>query len=215
MANLTHAELITPERVLFSGDAEAVVMRADRGDITFLANHMDYIGSVDICVVRIQGVHQRPSPAEGVALEGGAARVAAPDSGDGAGEATPGESAPIGNVHAAVHGGFVMVADNKVMIVSGVAELAEEIDVGRAQRALEAAEAAEAADAAEVAAGNVPESGAGGAAGAGGTVAPTGEGQPAGDAAATAAAAAAAAAAARARARLEAVAELKANLSRL
>jgi F-type H+-transporting ATPase subunit epsilon len=203
MANLTHAELITPERVLFSGDAEAVVMRADRGDITFLANHMDYIGSVDICVVRIQAVHQRPAPAEGVALEGGAARVAAPDSGDGAGEATPGESAAIGDVHAAVHGGFVMVADNKVTIVSGVAELAEEIDVDRARRALEAAEAA---------AGNVPEPGAGGAAGAGGTEAPTGEGQPAADAAADAAATAAAA---RARARLEAVAELKANLSRL
>ncbi|MGO9581946.1 MAG: FoF1 ATP synthase subunit delta/epsilon [Acidimicrobiales bacterium] len=203
MANLTHAELITPERVLFSGDAEAVVMRADRGDITFLADHMDYIGSVDICVVRIQGVHQRPSPAEGAAREGGAARVAPPDSGDRAGEATPGESAPIGDVHAAVHGGFVMVADNKVTIVSGVAELAEEIDVERARRALETAEAA---------ASNLPEPGAGGAGGgadAGGTEAPTAEGQPAGDAAA------AAAAAARARARLEAVAELKATLSRL
>jgi len=28
MANLTHVELITPERVLFSGEAEAVVLRA-------------------------------------------------------------------------------------------------------------------------------------------------------------------------------------------
>jgi F-type H+-transporting ATPase subunit epsilon len=43
-------------------------------------------------------------------------------------------------VRAAVHGGFVKVADNKVTIVAGVAELAEEIDVERAQRALEAAE---------------------------------------------------------------------------
>jgi F-type H+-transporting ATPase subunit epsilon len=39
-----------------------------------------------------------------------------------------------------VHGGFVKVADNKVTVVAGVAELAEEIDVTRAQRALEAAE---------------------------------------------------------------------------
>jgi len=39
-----------------------------------------------------------------------------------------------------LHGGFVKVADNKVTIVAGVAELAEEIDVDRAQRALEAAE---------------------------------------------------------------------------
>ena len=39
-----------------------------------------------------------------------------------------------------MHGGFVKVADNKVTVVAGVAELAEEIDVARAQRALEAAE---------------------------------------------------------------------------
>ena len=66
MANLTHAELITPERVLFSGDAEAVVMRTDGGDITFLANHMDYIGAVDICVVRIEGAQHADQPAGGV-----------------------------------------------------------------------------------------------------------------------------------------------------
>jgi F0F1-type ATP synthase epsilon subunit len=43
-----------------------------------------------------------------------------------------------------------MVADNRVTVVAGVAELAEEIDVGRAELALEAAEAARAAgDAAE------------------------------------------------------------------
>ena len=62
MANLTHVELITPERLLFSGEAEAVVMRTDGGDITFLANHMDYIAAVDICVVRIQGVQRSVSP---------------------------------------------------------------------------------------------------------------------------------------------------------
>ena len=68
MANLTHVELITPERVLFSGEAEAVVMRTDGGDITFLANHMDYIAAVDICVVRIQGVQRSACrPAKAVA----------------------------------------------------------------------------------------------------------------------------------------------------
>jgi F-type H+-transporting ATPase subunit epsilon len=39
-----------------------------------------------------------------------------------------------------VHGGFVKVADNRVTIIAGVAELAEEIDVERARRALQAAE---------------------------------------------------------------------------
>ena len=134
MANLTHAELVTPERVLFSGEAEAVIMRVDGGDTTFLANHSDFIGTVDICVVRIQ----------------------AAESGAGAGESTS-----LGEVRAAVHGGFVMVADNNVTILAGVAELADEIDVGRAQRALEAAEARDEALAARPAASSGEEPGTG------------------------------------------------------
>ncbi len=42
-------------------------------------------------------------------------------------------------VVAAVHGGFLSVADDKVGILAELAELADEIDEGRAQRALEAA----------------------------------------------------------------------------
>jgi F-type H+-transporting ATPase subunit epsilon len=118
-------ELITPERVLFSGEAEAVVLRADGADTTFLANHMDYIAAVDICVLRLEGV-------QATAASSGATGPAS--------AGTPGEPTPLGEVRAAVHGGFVKVADNKVTIVAGVAELAEEIDVERAQRALEAAE---------------------------------------------------------------------------
>ena len=131
MANLTHAELITPERVLYSGDAEAVVMRTDGGDITFLANHMDFIGAVDICVVRIEGAQQAGDPAEGGAL--------ACDDGRGRGPRCRGAQVRGRQVRSAVHGGFVMVADNKVTIAAAVAELAEEIDVARAKRALEAA----------------------------------------------------------------------------
>jgi F-type H+-transporting ATPase subunit epsilon len=40
-------------------------------------------------------------------------------------------------VIAAVHGGFLSVADNRVGILAEVAELADEIDLERAQRALE------------------------------------------------------------------------------
>jgi F-type H+-transporting ATPase subunit epsilon len=40
---------------------------------------------------------------------------------------------------AAVHGGFLSVADNRVGILAEVAELADEIDVDRARRALEEA----------------------------------------------------------------------------
>jgi F-type H+-transporting ATPase subunit epsilon len=187
MANLTHVELIAPERVLFSGEAEAVVMRTDGGDITFLANHMDFIGAVDICVVRIQGVPQR-----------GARDGVSPLGSDSSSEAGSGESAPAREVRAAVHGGFVMVADNKVTIVAGIAELAEEIDIARAERALASAQQAEAAG------------GAGAVSGAPEPEVEAVEGlPPAGSEAA------AELAAARARARLEAAAHLMGDLSRM
>ena len=44
-----------------------------------------------------------------------------------------------GDVEAAVHGGFLSVADNQVAVLAEVAELADEIDVDRARRALEEA----------------------------------------------------------------------------
>jgi len=108
----THAELVTPERVLYSGEAELVVLRAEGGEIMFLPHHCDFVGAVDICVVRIA------ASAEGA----------------------DGEAA---EVRAAMAGGFVHVADNRVTVLAGVAELAGEIDVARAHRALEEAEAAE------------------------------------------------------------------------
>lgn len=42
-----------------------------------------------------------------------------------------------GTVVAAVHGGFVSFGDNKLSILAEIAELADEIDVERAERALE------------------------------------------------------------------------------
>jgi F-type H+-transporting ATPase subunit epsilon len=49
----THVELVTPERNLYSGEAEMVVCRTAGGDIAFLANHMPYLGALEPCVVRI------------------------------------------------------------------------------------------------------------------------------------------------------------------
>ncbi|MEU1621988.1 F0F1 ATP synthase subunit epsilon [Streptomyces sp. NPDC005722] len=46
-----------------------------------------------------------------------------------------------GTVVAAVHGGFISFADNKLSVLAEIAELAEEIDVQRAERALERAKA--------------------------------------------------------------------------
>ncbi|GAA0462824.1 F0F1 ATP synthase subunit epsilon [Streptomyces stramineus] len=55
------------------------------------------------------------------------------------------ESGPVtiktsgGTVVAAVHGGFISFADDKLSLVAEIAELADEIDVQRAERALERA----------------------------------------------------------------------------
>lgn len=120
----THAELVTPERVLFEGEAEFVVMRTEGGEVMFLPHHADFVGAVDICVVRIAtGTGSAP--------------------GDGAGGAHGSGEGPGGGheLRAAVHGGFVHVADNRVTVLASVAEPADEIDVERARHALEAATA--------------------------------------------------------------------------
>ncbi|MFZ0059256.1 MAG: F0F1 ATP synthase subunit epsilon, partial [Acidimicrobiales bacterium] len=108
-----HVELVTPERVLFSGEADEVSLRTVEGEISFLARHEDYVGVADVTVVRI-------------AVLG--------DVGADGTEGTPTE------LRAAVHGGLVHVNREGVVILAGVAELASEIDVGRARRALAAAE---------------------------------------------------------------------------
>jgi F-type H+-transporting ATPase subunit epsilon len=92
-----HVELVSPERILFSGEAQMVVARTIEGDIAFLENHAPFIGALDIGPVMIRKE-------------------------DGTDE------------HAAVHGGFVEVSNNRVTILSDLAELASQIDLDRARR---------------------------------------------------------------------------------
>jgi F-type H+-transporting ATPase subunit epsilon len=98
-----NVELVSPERILYSGEAEMVVCRTvDGGDIAFLSNHAPFLGALDIGAVKIK---------------------------------TNGDEE-----RAAVHGGFVHVREDSVILLSDVAELAEDIDVDRARRAREAAQ---------------------------------------------------------------------------
>jgi F-type H+-transporting ATPase subunit epsilon len=98
-------ELVSPERVLFSGEATMVTARTiGGGDIAFLSGHAPFIGALDVDQVVIRLV-------------------------DGTDEV------------AAVHGGFVSVNDDRVKILSDLAELRAQIDVNRARRGAEAAEA--------------------------------------------------------------------------
>jgi F-type H+-transporting ATPase subunit epsilon len=108
-------ELVSPERVLFEGDASMVAARTvGGGDIAFLTGHAPFLGALEIDLVTI-----RPE-------DGG------------------------GDVRVAVHGGFISVQDDHVVILSDIAELSDHIDVDRAhaaqQRAEEAMKAADQPD---------------------------------------------------------------------
>jgi len=95
-------ELVSPERILYSGEAEMVVCRTvGGGEVAFLTGHAPFLAALETGVVRVR---------------------------TGSGEEV-----------AAVHGGFVEVRDNRVIILSDVAELAADIDTSRAQRAKDAA----------------------------------------------------------------------------
>jgi F-type H+-transporting ATPase subunit epsilon len=98
-------EIVSPERVLYSGEGDMVVARAESGDIAFLPGHAPYLGALGIAAVR----------------------VLLPQDGEQA---------------AAVHGGFVNVSNDRVIVLSDVAELPEQIDVDRARAAAARAEEA-------------------------------------------------------------------------
>jgi F-type H+-transporting ATPase subunit epsilon len=106
MAATMRVDVVSPERVVFSGEATMVVTRTlGSGDIAFQANHAPFLGALTECHTRIY-------------LEDGTVQ------------------------DLAVLGGFVEVSNNKVSILSDVAELASEIDVERARRAFTRAEEA-------------------------------------------------------------------------
>jgi F-type H+-transporting ATPase subunit epsilon len=97
-------QLVSPEQVLYTGEAAMVVARTTSGgDIAFQENHAPFLGAL------------ANHPVE-LILEDGT------------------------RVKFAVHGGFVEVGNNRVIILSDVAELADQIDIDRARAALADAE---------------------------------------------------------------------------
>ena len=101
-------EVVSPEAILFTGEAEMVVARTLDGEIAFQTGHVSFLG----------------------ALEDSSLRVLQ-------------ES---GQLTFAVHGGFVEVSNDRVTVLSDVAEHSNAIDVARATAAFEKAEAAMKAD---------------------------------------------------------------------
>lgn len=52
--NLLHVELVSPEQILYSGEAQMVLARTvGGGDIAFLPGHAPFIGALQPCVVRV------------------------------------------------------------------------------------------------------------------------------------------------------------------
>lgn len=97
-------QLVAPDRMVWSGEAEIVLARTLDGELGILPNHAPLLGVLAEAPVRIR-------PAEG------------------------GEE-----IVAAVHGGFLSVGSDGVQVLAETVELADEIDTGRARRALEQAE---------------------------------------------------------------------------
>ncbi len=98
-------ELVSPEKVAYSGEAKMVIARVVDGDIAFLPGHVPFVGILQTHPVR-------------VLLEDGSEEVFA------------------------VHQGFVEVSNDAVTVLSDTCELQHDIDVPRAEAALERAEEA-------------------------------------------------------------------------
>lgn len=101
-----HVELVSVERLLWSGEARMVIARTTEGELGVLPGH---------------------SPLLGELAPGGVVRI----------QEEGGEELTF-----AVHGGFLSVTEDGVSILAELAERADEIDVARAQQALERARSA-------------------------------------------------------------------------
>jgi F-type H+-transporting ATPase subunit epsilon len=49
-----HVELVSPEQILFSGDAEMVICRTTDGEIAFLTGHAPFVGALGIGAVTVR-----------------------------------------------------------------------------------------------------------------------------------------------------------------
>lgn len=94
-----NVDLVSVERMIWSGEATMVIARTTEGELGVLPGHAPLFGQLsDIGTVRIQ-------------REGDQELVAA------------------------VHGGFISITAKGVSVLAELAELSDEIDVERAQRA--------------------------------------------------------------------------------
>jgi F-type H+-transporting ATPase subunit epsilon len=107
-----HVELVIADRELWSGEASMVIAKTLEGDIGVLSGH---------------------PPVLGILAEGSVVRVLDPEPAGNSGGGAPGEE-----VTAAVSGGFLSVADDRISILATDAQLGSDIDRAAARSDLEA-----------------------------------------------------------------------------
>jgi F-type H+-transporting ATPase subunit epsilon len=118
-----HVELVVPDREVWSGSARMVVAKTLDGDIGVLTSHPPVIGLLaEGSLVRILDADSSGSAESG-------------DNGSGPGGADTSE------VVAAVSGGFLSVADDRISILARQAELGPDVDTSAARAVLEEASA--------------------------------------------------------------------------
>ena len=114
-------EIVTPEQSLFAGGATSIVLATSEGALTVLDGHTPLVGDVVHCEVKVV-------QAEGtlvlLAVHGGFLQV---DTSPGAAEGLADGDGPLPGL------------STRVTVLAGVAELASEIDVPRAEEARERA----------------------------------------------------------------------------
>jgi F-type H+-transporting ATPase subunit epsilon len=114
-------EVVTPEQSLVAGGATAVVLATSEGALTVLDGHTPLVGDVVPGLVKVDladGTHLR------LAVHGGFVQV---DTSPGAAEGLAEGDGPLPGL------------STRVTVLAGIAELSEEIDVPRAERAREVA----------------------------------------------------------------------------
>ncbi len=114
-------EVVTPEQALVAGGATSIVLATSEGSLTVLDGHTPLVGDVVPCHVSVQGPD---GTAQHLAVHGGFVQV---DTSPGAADGLAEGDGPLPGL------------STKVTVLAGVAELATEIDVPRAELAKEAA----------------------------------------------------------------------------
>jgi F-type H+-transporting ATPase subunit epsilon len=114
-------EIVTPEQSLFAGGATSVVLATSDGALTVLDGHTPLVGDVVPCEVKVEQPDGAPLR---LAVHGGFLQV---DTSPGAAEGLAAGDGPLPGL------------STRVTVLAGVAEVAEEIDVPRAEQARETA----------------------------------------------------------------------------